>query len=36
VVQVAAVVAFAEQRRLEPVKKILQMPGHLLPAGKLV
>ena len=34
VVQVPAVVALAEQRRLEPVEQILQMPGHFFPQGK--
>lgn len=36
VVQVPAVVPLAEQRRVEPVEQILQMPGHLLPAGQML
>jgi hypothetical protein len=36
VIEVSAVVVFTERRRLEPVKEVLPMASHLLPAGQAV
>ena len=36
VVQVTAVVALAEQRRVEPAEQVLQVTGHFLPAGQIL